>query len=182
MNKKLVTFDVDGCLADFESDFCETFGYDNREKASLEKRYPKYSKEIQEFVKCPHTYIDLKPIQLGLDICNWLNDNGFDIAIVSSRPHGTLKITIDWLNKHGVKFVSISVTPAVTKLCRVSGISPLLHVDDMWSVARELDKKYIDCILVEQPWNYHRLIEFPRVNTVNGFVHALKIVYDWRTR
>ena len=182
MNKKLVTFDVDGCLADFEAEFCDMFGFDNREMVNLEKRYPKYAKEIQNFVDNPHTYTDLAPIKLGLDICTWLNDNGFEIAIVSSRPHGTQNITIDWLEKHSVKFVSISVTPLIPKVYRVGNLSPLLHVDDMWGVARDLDKNYIDCILIDQPWNYHKLIEFPRVKTVDGFVHALKVVYDWRTR
>ncbi len=170
MNRKII-LDIDGVLADFEGAFCEEFGYDRRELVSLESRYPNQARRINKFINDGFVYKNLKPIQLGLDIADFLNENGFDIHIVTSRPFGLDSVTRGWLKRHGVNFSTY--TSDRSKTGTIALAKPLCAVDDLFSVHQTLLKHNIPTIIVSQPWNNYIGENTRRINSLGEFVSNL---------
>jgi hypothetical protein len=151
MNKNVVV-DIDGVLADFEGKFVQTFGDERRELESLESRYPNRIHSIRGFVNDMNTYTYLDPIPLGLSIVDFLNDNGFDVDIVTSRPLDTEWVTRRWLKKNNVRFLSFGVYP--NKIARIAELCPICAVDDLISVSRHLTRYSVPVLLMQHPWNW----------------------------
>lgn len=166
MNRKVVV-DVDGVLADFEGSFCETFGYERRELVSLESRYPEHARKIVEFINDPFVYKALKPLQIGLDIINYLNELYMDIHIVTGRPFGTEGVTRRWLDTHNIKFHSLTVDKSKTG--RIALLKPLFAVDDLFSVHNALLGSKVPVILVSHPWNNYKGEDLRRISNLTGF-------------
>lgn len=150
MNRRVVV-DVDGVLADFERYFCKTFGWERRELAHLESRYPKQAREIVEFLNDPMTYKDLEPIQFGLSIVDYLNRAGFEVHIVTGRPFGMEQLTKLWLGRHGVKYVGFKSN--VRKVGEIVSVRPLCAIDDLFTIHQALLFHNIKTLLVASPWN-----------------------------
>lgn len=170
MNKRIeVVVDIDGVLADFEGHFCEIFGSENRHVVNLQQRYPHLkSSVVSSFVQDCDTYRYLDPIQVGLDIVEWLNKQGVVVHIVSSRPVGTTRITRKWLQDFHIPYTSLTVK--TNKINTIKSLAPVLVVDDIISIAEESYKVGIPGILVKQPWNETPF--FPRVENINDFISA----------
>lgn len=173
MNRTVVV-DVDGVLADFEGAFCEKFGYDRRELVSLESRYPAQARKINAFLNDGFVYKNLKPLELGLEIVRYLNENNFEVSIVTARPFGLELVTRDWMKRYGVKYSSlISDRP---KTGRIALIKPLCAVDDLFSVHTALLGHNIPTILVAHPWNAYSGEDIRRVSNINDFVTSFEDV------
>ena len=166
MNRKVV-FDCDGCLADFEGAFCCEFGFNNRELAHLEYRYPNKARQINKFINDGFVYKNLQPHHLGLDIVEWLNEVGFEVHIVTSRPFGMERLTIDWLSRHGVKFSSFTLDRSKTGAIALA--RPLCAVDDLFSVHQALLLHNIPTILIAHPWNNYIGENITRINNLSQF-------------
>lgn len=176
MNKQVVV-DIDGVLADFEGAFVKTFGDDRRELESLEARYPSRSRSINEFVYDPHTYIHLEPIPLGLAIVDYLNDNGYDVHIVSSRPLDSQWVTRRWLKKWGIDFLSFVINPNKTAIIGLA--QPLCAVDDLISVSRHLKPYNVPVLMMQHPWNWFYEYKHRVFSNINQFMTAFnKIITD----
>lgn len=171
MNKKVVV-DLDGVLADFEGAFCKKFGYDRRELVSLESRYPKQAREIDKFLNDGFVYKNLKPIQLGLDIVQYLNDYDYEVHIVTARPFGLESVTREWLKRHRVNFWSVQSNRAKTGL--IASMRPLCAVDDFFSVHEALLTWNVPVILVAQPWNRYSGENLRRISNLSEFVTHFK--------
>lgn len=173
MNKRIVV-DMDGVLADFEGAFCLEFGYERRELVSLEARYPSKARSIVKFLNDPFVYQHLNPIQLGLDICKWLNENDYEVSVVTGRPFGFDRINRDWLNRHGVKFNSyISDIP---KTGRIVNMKPLVAIDDLFSVQQALLGHNIPVIIIAHPWNNYIGKNMQRVSNLDQFIQSFEYV------
>lgn len=173
MNKNVVV-DIDGVLANFEFAFCEKFGNERRELVSLQSRYPSEARKITEFINDGFMYKDLEPIQLGLDICEWLNDNGFEVSIVTARPFGLESVTRDWLKRHSVNFMSF--VSDVHKTGRICLMKPLCAVDDLFSVHKALLCHNIPTIIVAQPWNRYIMESMLRIHDLPEFIQTFESV------
>lgn len=168
MNRTVVV-DVDGVLADFEGAFCEEFGYDRRELVSLESRYPSQARKINAFLNDGFVYMNLEPLELGLEIVRYLNENDFDVSIVTARPFGLESVTRDWTKRYGVEYSSlISDHP---KVGRISLIKPLCAVDDLYSVHTALLGHNIPTIIVAHPWNAYSGEDLRRVANISEFIY-----------
>lgn len=150
MNKRVVV-DIDGVLADFERDFCQAFGWEHREYANLQLRYPNKSRHILEYINDPTSYKDLEPIQFGLSIVDWLNRSGFEVHIVTGRPFGLESITKRWLDRHGVIYSGFRYN--VRKVGEIVSVRPLCAIDDLFAIQQSLMFHNIKTLLVSQPWN-----------------------------
>jgi len=170
MNKKVVV-DIDGVLADFEGAFCQEFGYDRRELVSLESRYPNKARAIGRFIEDLFSYQDLAPLELGMQIVDYLNRYRFDVHIVSARPWGSEIATRDWLKRHGVKFETLHVSRQKTG--QIANIHPLCAVDDLFSVHTALLKHNIPTIIVANPWNRYSAESLRRIENIHEFIVSL---------
>lgn len=169
MNRKVVV-DIDGVLADFEWAFCQQFGNERRELVSLQSRYPAKARRITEFINDGFVYKDLEPIQLGLDICEWLNESGFEVSIVTARPFGFESLTTDWLKRYNVRYSSF--VSDTSKTGRIALMKPLCAVDDLFSVHKALLLHNIATIVVAQPWNNYIGENMQRIHDLPEFVAA----------
>jgi hypothetical protein len=169
MNKTVVV-DIDGVLADFEWAFCQEFGNERRELVSLQSRYPNKARKITEFINDGFVYKDLEPIQLGLDICDYLNREGFDVSIVTARPFGFESLTRDWLKRHGVNFTSF--VSDTSKTGRIALMKPICAVDDLFSVHKALLLHNIPTIVVAQPWNKYIWEKMLRIRDLPEFIQT----------
>lgn len=176
MGNRKVAIDMDGVLADFEGEFCKEFGYDRRELVSLESRYPEHARKIVEFINDGFVYKRLKPIQLGLDIVNYLNEMYFDVLIVTARPTHTDYVSRDWLERRGVNFMSFCQDSHKTG--RIATLKPLLAIDDLFSVHMSLLKHNIPTIIVAQPWNNYKGENMARVSNLSEFADAFNKVME----
>ena len=173
MNRKVVV-DVDGVLADFEWAFCQTFGNERRELVSLQSRYPAHARKITEFINDGHVYRDLEPIRFGLEICEWLNAGGFEVAIVTARPFGFESITRDWLKQYGIEYMTF--VSDVSKTGRIALMKPLVAIDDLFSVHTALLWHNIPTIIVAQPWNNYIAEDMRRVSNLSEFIASFEDV------
>lgn len=173
MNRKVVV-DMDGVLADFEGAFCLEFGYDKRELVSLEARYPNKARSIVKFINDGFVYANLNPIQLGLDICEWLNDNDYDVSIVTGRPFGFDSINRDWLKRHGAKFSSY--VSEIPKTGKIVNMQPLCAIDDLFSVQQALSRHNIATIIIAHPWNNYIGENMQRVSDIDQFIESFEYV------
>ena len=176
MNKYVVV-DIDGVLADFEGEFVRTFGDDRRELESLESRYPNSGNRISQFVNDPRTYQKLEPISLGIAIVDYLNDNGYDVNIITSRPPIAEWVTRKWLKRQGIKYLSFGIYP--NKTTRIAEINPICAIDDLISVSRHLEPYNVPVLLMQHPWNWFYEYKQRIFSNINQFMTAFnKIITD----
>ena len=176
MNKQIVV-DIDGVLADFEGAFVKTFGDNRRELESLEARYPSRLRSINDFINDPHTYINLEPIELGLTIVDYLNEQGYEVNIITSRPLDTEWVTRRWLKNNDVHYLSFGVYPNKTR--RISEIQPLCAIDDLISVSRRLEPYNVPVLIMQHPWNWFYEYKQRVFSNINQFMTAFnKIITD----
>ena len=96
---------IDGVLADFEGEFCDRFGFENRHLVNLEERYPDIDKEIiREFVNSPSTYEDLVPLFGGIRLLRDAKEKGFYVLLITSRPKQVTEVTREWLEDYYIEY------------------------------------------------------------------------------
>lgn len=106
-----VFFDIDGVLADFEGEFCERFGYDNRGVVELEKRYSTVDPGlVAEFIESASSYENLSPIFGGRVLLDQCRTRGYKIVLVTSRPQAAKNVTITWLEKYNITYNELIFT------------------------------------------------------------------------
>lgn len=157
MNKynKTLAIDIDGVLADFEGEFCDRFGTDNRWYADLPSRYPRVDPElIDEFINSPATYKDLAPIFGGVLLVNQARERGWYILLLTSRPEYLAEITRIWLEGYRVEYNDLWFTDdkqaSVAKHNRLyPGRRIWCQIDD---IVTNLGKSPVG-VAWEQPWN-----------------------------
>ena len=177
MNRKVVV-DVDGVLADFEGAFCDVFGYERRELVSLESRYPSQTRKIVEFINDPFVYKELRPLQIGLDIVEYLNMKGFDVHVVTGRPFGMEGVTRRWLQQNLIQFDTLTLD--THKTGAIALLKPLCAVDDLFSVHKALLGHNIPTILVAHPWNNYIHENIRRINNLSEFIDNLNQIIQER--
>ena len=103
--KHTIAIDIDGVLANFEGEFCDRFGDDNRHLVSLSARYPDVDKDlIDEFSNDPNTYADLVPYFGGIHLCYKARECGLYVLLISSRPKHLAEVTRNWLEGYDVPY------------------------------------------------------------------------------
>ena len=156
-NKVAMAIDCDGVLADFEMEFCQSFGYDNREMANLERRYPKFADIITEFVQNPDTYSDLLPIFGGVLLVRQAIAHGFTVVLMTSRPATTFAVTRKWLKEYEIPYHDLVLVKdkgdGVTSYNLLNKSCPIrVLVDDLIQNVEALPSG-VRGLLWKQPWN-----------------------------
>jgi uncharacterized HAD superfamily protein len=176
-NSLKVVLDIDGVLADFEGKYCYNFGYENRRLVSLEQRHPYWRKEVKWFVDNPKTYIDLKPISLGVQVYNELLARDFKIWFVTSRPKEAVGITQFWLDAEDFRLGTLLMNGG-DKMEIIASLKPLFIVDDIADVALKAKKLGIPALLIAQPWNEASSV--PRFSNIDEFDRELEVILAMR--
>jgi len=174
MNNRVVV-DIDGVLADFERSFCESFGWEHRELAHLESRYPNKSKDIRDFINDGSVYKDLEPIEFGMSIVNYLNRFGFEVHIVTGRPSGFENITKRWLDRHGVIYSGFRSN--TRKVGEIVAVRPLCAIDDLFTIHQALLFHNINTLLVASPWNKYISEDIQRIAYISQVQKYFGSVY-----
>lgn len=103
--KNTIAIDIDGVIADFEEEFCDRFGSENRQYSRLSQRYPEISRDlIDEFANNPNVYSDLRPIFGGILLCHQARERGMYILLITSRPKHLENVTRLWLERYAVSY------------------------------------------------------------------------------
>ena len=160
-NRATAVIDIDNVLADFESAFCDAFGYENRHLYKLEDRYPHLDENlIGEWVNSEDNYINLSPIFGGLLLIQQLKQRGFDVVLMTSRNPSLEAVTEAWL-----KLYHIEPTHLIFQTNKAGHIRdwndgwvapPItLFVDDSVSQLEQVKKlnPSVTCLAYSQPWN-----------------------------
>ena len=102
---KTLFVDMDGVIADFEGEFCERFGYENRDIVDLHKRYPEVDRDIiDEFIQSSNTYQRLIPHFGGILLLNQAKEEGYYVVLLTSRPETAKEVTRVWLESYEVQY------------------------------------------------------------------------------
>lgn len=153
-----ICVDIDGVIANFEKQFCEDFGEDNRHLYSLEARYPQIDPEIiKEYVANPEVYRDLEPIFGGLLFCRQAHQRGWYVLLVTSRDRKLREVTRGWLDKYDVVYNELIFSRNKKEaIADYDAINPTrkvaIVVDDSKSVLKSMPEKY--CVAWYQLWNF----------------------------
>ena len=157
--RQTVFVDVDGVICDFEGEFCDRFGYDNRHLASLTARYPEVPVDlIEEFVNSWDTYEKLMPIfGGGVLLLNVLKERGYYVVLLTSRPRHLAEVTREWLE--GFDFQYNELWYAKNKAIAIEEFNNMyprrrgfLLIDDIASNLVNLPDG-VQGIAWSQPWN-----------------------------
>jgi hypothetical protein len=162
-NKATAVLDCDGVICNFESAFCDAFGYDNRHLYKLEDRYPHLHPDlITEWVNSEDNYLNLKPIFGGILLIQQLKQRGFDVVLMTARGKHLEAVTKSWLTLYHIeakvyfvqnKGYEISLWNSMSS----DGLTPpiTLFVDDSVSQLQQVKKlnPSVTCLAWEQPWN-----------------------------
>lgn len=149
--------DIDGVLADFESKFCEDFGYENRHLYSRSARYPDVDPElIDEWVKNPENYKDLRPIFGGLLLIRQAHQRGWYVLLATARDSSLMDVTRNWLSKYGAVYNEIIFSKAkkfvFDDFDNLNPDKPIkIVVDDNPSVLESMPNRF--GVAWSQPWN-----------------------------
>lgn len=169
MNKKMVIFDIDGVLANFEGTLVEylreKYGKDasaNRNMYSIEGRFAKRKDILADalaFTADPNSYYGLEPIEKGIDLVSQLIDRDYPMLFLSGRPQVAQEMTIRWLRKN-IKDYDLALGAACLGSLKMKRIlSPEVKdliefvVDDNPEIVAELNKNGIIAYAWSQPWN-----------------------------
>lgn len=157
---KTMAIDIDGVLADFEEEFCQKFGSDNRRLFSLSARYPTLDKGlIDEFVSNEQTYEHLVPLFGGILLANQASLFGYYVLLMTARPRSVAQITKEWLEGFNVNYNEIWFSSdkkiAVQEYNRMYPRRPIQVVvdDNPETVTRVGGILGVKSFAWEQPWN-----------------------------
>lgn len=178
MSTKVVAFDVDGVLADFEEKLVDVLVKDfgrvgsmNRHLFSLEERFSNYPEVLAKalrYVNDPNFYYGIEPDPYACKFVEELMENGFTPLYVTSRPKVTETFTRRWLEKNTPDYKkSYGLFCGVEdKAAFLSGAPVYLLIDDSPEQFTRCKSKEFPVVIWMRQWNDHI---FPRlIGTGNG--------------
>jgi hypothetical protein len=163
---KIVVFDVDGVVADFEGQLnrvlIREFGQlanCDRSIFCLEERYTKnpviLSRALQ-YTEDPNFYYPLRPIDPMVDFVNRIAES-HDILFLSSRPESAESSTARWLKKNVIsKFVlkcGVSDKAEFLIASESVDVSVEFVVDDNPETVKSINAVGYTAICYDQQWN-----------------------------
>jgi len=162
---KIVAFDIDGVLADFEGrlvdclvDEFRALGSMNRSLFSLDERFKNHPEILErslEYVNDPNFYYGLEPIQPTVDFVKNLMERGYWVMYLTSRPRTHEAFTRRWLEKYTWNYKD-----SRGLLCGIDDKADFLYdvdvaflVDDNPKEFTRCKKRGVNILVWEQPWN-----------------------------
>lgn len=165
--KGAVAVDIDGVISDFESEFCDRFGYERRDLYSLYERYPNVDPGlIEEFVSSPSSYENLVPIFGGaVALLGTLRARGHYILLMTSRSKKLAEVTREWLEGYEIQYNELWFTKdKAGSIEEFNTMYPsrkvILLVDDYGRNTESLPSGVVGAVW-RQPWNEGH---FPRIH------------------
>lgn len=180
---KLVVFDIDNCLADFEGQMVEylreLYGNDaviNRDIYRLSERFDGEEmilSDALDFVLDQNSYYGLPVIEPMVEFASLLEEQGV-VLYLSSRPALAYNTTIRWLKKQGL----LSNPTLHSVFCGVEDkadfLADLVEKGEEYSIEFIVEdapenitslKKNFSVITFDRPWNKGI---YPRIEDRNG--------------
>jgi 5'(3')-deoxyribonucleotidase len=165
---KLVVFDIDGVVADFERKLVKTLAEEfagddmlsNRDRFKLEDRYAgEMLRRAKQLTADPNFYYDVSSIPGAFSFVSELMDNGFAVMFYSSRPVFMNNVTRRWLHKEfGSYFESsfgvfVGVQDKSYFLSELTGSTIEFVVEDNPEEIQTLKSNGFTVLTWENPWN-----------------------------
>ncbi len=162
--KKLVIFDVDGIICDFEGGLVSVLekqfgaiGYANRNLFKLENRFPdrpdvlRFAKDL---VEDPNFYYGLQANEGVADFIDNLQESGVMVMYLSSRPLSSENFTRRWLlkNTYGQVDVYCGVSDKAGFLNEIRDSVDFV-VEDNPEQIEKMKKSGFSVLCFDQEWN-----------------------------
>jgi hypothetical protein len=164
-NRKTFYLDIDGVLADFVQGLLLRGFPSPRDYHFLDYR-EKDRKEVLKLVNNPDFLFELPPIPEGVHLARRLNDLGLLGGLVTARHSEAIEVTLEWLDKVGLKGIDVKFTPKKWEVAEEGEVS--VFVEDNPTLSNEIVKNSptSKVYLLNYPYNekYHTL---PRVLRIN---------------
>jgi len=179
-----IAIDLDGVVCDFESEFCDVFGRDNRHLPNLHERYPNVDTDIiTEFIQSESTYKRLFPLFGGILLLNQAKQNNWNVLILTSRPKHLSEVTRTWVDEWTGHYYNIwfaynkkEAIEYYNSMCPNEPIKFL--VDDLVHNIEKLPNR-VTGVVWEQPWNVG-FSSRARYNEQNMTIEISDTVSNWK--
>ncbi len=194
MMKDIIVLDLDSVLSYTEEALnnyiIEEFGihidWENEVENYELKRMPrltdKMKEELEDVIHNGDLLYNIKPHNYAEHATKKLRNEGFEIAIVTSRPPRLKNPTIEWLNKHDIVYDRFYLIPSLNKYLIVEDIDAKAVVEDRFDV---LEKILYECgplelglYMVRQPWNKRDYNEY--IVKTRDIADAVDRIVDFR--
>jgi hypothetical protein len=160
-NRKTFYLDIDGVLADFVQGLILR-GFPSPRDYHFSDYREKDRKEVLKLVNNPDFLFELPPIPEGVHLARRLNDLGLLGGLVTARRPEAIEVTLEWLDKVGLKGVEVKFTSKKWEVVKEGEVS--VFVDDNPTLSNEIVKNSPTSrvYLVNYPYN-EKYNTLPRV-------------------
>ena len=125
---------------------------------------PAEAGELYRIVHRPEELLAMEPVREAVAALGDWQRQGFEIAIVTGRPHDSLDISIAWLAKHKISHSSFTVVDKYgrfpTESSRALRLEDLIRQKFCWAVEDSLPmarflagRMKLPVALIDRPWN-----------------------------
>lgn len=162
MQSRKIALDIDGVLADFQSDFRKRYNLtDNNEHWTFS--YLTSNPAIwEELAKDDKFWMDLKPLMNG-------NDIPFDVTCYVTHRPVSKEVSEKWLELHNFPCAPVYCAKG-SKVDILKSQEIDIFVDDNVSNFIECNKAGICCFLMDRKWNKYVDVGFKRITNLNDII------------
>lgn len=150
----------------------------------LPKILPDQKKKLQDLIHSGALFRDSPPYNYSEYATKKLKNEGFSIAIITSRSENLKFMSMEWLRKHRIVYDMIYTVPGLSKYEIIEDIGIKAFVEDRFDVLESVVDKCgtldYGLYVINQPWNKrHHLEQIIRVNDVAQAVDRIVEYRKW---
>lgn len=167
--RDLIGLDLDSVLANTEvaldKYLCEELGvfldWDNDvyqyKIEELPIITPDQKSKIQHLIHSGALFKDIYPYNYAEHATKKLKNEGFDVAIITSRDQHLRTMTIDWLDKYDIKYDMLYMVPSIEKHAVIRDLGVKSFVEDRFDILEIIMDRcgVLDygLYIINHPWN-----------------------------
>ena len=118
---------------------------------------PDQKEKIQELIHSGDLFKDIHPYNYAEHATKKLKNEGFDIAIITSRSRKIKDMTMDWLDEHNIMCDMLHTVHSLEKYAVIRDLNVKAFVEDRFDLLEIIIDRYkvpdYGLYIVNQPWN-----------------------------
>lgn len=157
----------------------EVYQYDIE---NLPRITPSQKAKIHELIYSGTLFKDIHPYNYAEHATKKLRNEGFDIAIITSRNEGLRDMTMGWLDDHDIAYDVLHMAHSFEKYEVIRDLNVKAFVEDRFDVLEIIMDRYkvldYGLYVINQPWNkrdYHE-----QIVRVDDIAQAVDKIVDYR--
>lgn len=143
---------------------------------------PDQKKKLEELIHSGALFKDLLPYNYSEHATKKLKNEGFDVAVVTSRPKNLMHMTMGWLKQHDIMYDMLYMVPSLEKYEIIRDVGIKAFVEDRFDL---LDIIMDRCgvldyglYLINHPWNKRNHHE--QIIRVDDVAQAVDKIVEYR--